>query len=116
MSLNTISIEQLLQTPVCMMTGEQLAFLMNNLPFFSERKDSTPPTPTPDRKLAYGIKGIAETFGCSIPTANRIKKSGIIDKAITQVGRKIVVDVELALQLAHGYNGFNQTDLKTQQP
>lgn len=90
-----------------------MAFLMNNLPFFSERKDCTSPVPTPDRKLAYGIKGIAETFGCSIPTANRIKKSGIIDKAITQVGRKIVVDVELALQLAHGYNGLNQTDLKT---
>ena len=84
MSLNTISIEQLLQTPVCMMTGEQLAFLMNNLSFLSERKESASPVPTPDRKLAYGIKGIAETFGCSIPTANRIKKSGIIDKAITQ--------------------------------
>ena len=55
---------------------------------------------TPNRKLAYGIKGIAETFGCSIPTANRIKKSGVIDKAISQVGRKIVLDVELALELA----------------
>ena len=35
-------------------------------------------------------------------TANKIKKSGKIDKAITQVGRKIVVDAELALELA-GY-------------
>ena len=34
------------------------------------------------------------------PTANRIKKSGKIDKAITQIGRKIIVDVELALELA----------------
>ena len=110
MSLNTISIEQLLQTPVCMMTGEQLAFLMNNLSFLSERKESASSVPTPDRKLAYGIKGIAETFGCSIPTANRIKKSGIIDKAITQIGRKIVVDVELALQLAHGYCKSNPTN------
>lgn len=32
--------------------------------------------------------------------ANRIKKSGVIDKAITQCGRKIIVDSELALQLA----------------
>ena len=48
----------------------------------------------------YGIKGIADTFGCSIPTANRIKKSGVIDDAITQVGRKIVVDADLALELA----------------
>ena len=48
----------------------------------------------------YGIKGIADTFGCSIPTANRIKRSGVIDDAITQVGRKIVVDADLALELA----------------
>ena len=40
------------------------------------------------------------TFGCSIPTANRIKRSGIIDGAITQVGRKIVIDADLALELA----------------
>ncbi len=46
------------------------------------------------------IRGIAETFGCSLPTANRIKKSGKIDKAITQIGRKIIIDVELALELA----------------
>ncbi len=39
-------------------------------------------------------------FGCSVPTANRIKKSGVIDKAITQIGRKIVVDADLALSLA----------------
>ena len=31
---------------------------------------------------------------------DRIKKSGKIDKAITQIGRKIIVDVELALELA----------------
>ena len=43
---------------------------------------------------------LQKIFGCSIPTANRIKKSGVIDSAITQVGRKIVVDSELALSLA----------------
>lgn len=37
---------------------------------------------------------------CGLPTANRIKKSGKIDKAITQIGRKIIVDAELALELA----------------
>ena len=52
------------------------------------------------RKYVYGILGIAKLFGCSLPTANRIKKSGKIDKAITQIGRKIIVDAELALELA----------------
>ena len=35
-----------------------------------------------------------------MPTANRIKQSGKIDKAIIQIGRKIIVDAELALELA----------------
>lgn len=51
------------------------------------------------RRLAYGLDGIAEIFGCSRATAQRIKNSGVIDKAITQVGRKIVVDVDRALKL-----------------
>ena len=46
------------------------------------------------------MAGIARLFGCSIPTANRIKQSGKIDKAITQIGRKIIVDADLALELA----------------
>ena len=54
---------------------------------------------TIESRYVYGVQGIAETFGCSIPTANRIKASGVIDDAITQVGRKIVVDPELAIQL-----------------
>ena len=31
----------------------------------------------------YGIEGIARVFGCSIPTANSIKKNSDKDKAIT---------------------------------
>ena len=53
-----------------------------------------------EKKYVYGIAGIAELFGCSKGTATTIKNSGKIDKAITQVGRKIVVDAELALSLA----------------
>ncbi|MGI6231628.1 MAG: DUF3853 family protein [Prevotella sp.] len=92
------SIEKLLQTPVCMMTGEQLAFLISNLSLLVKQPGVAAEQPKPKR-LVYGIHGIAEIFGCSIPTANRIKASGIIDDAISQVGRKIVVDADLALQL-----------------
>ena len=52
-----------------------------------------------EKKLVYGIAGIAQIFNCSMTTANRIKKSGKIDKAIKQNGRIIVVDVDHALQL-----------------
>lgn len=52
-----------------------------------------------EHRKVYGIAGIAQIFNCSMTTANRIKRSGRIDRAITQHGRIIVVDVELALQL-----------------
>ena len=55
-----------------------------------------------ERKLVYGIDGIAELFGCSRTKANEIKQSGIIDKAVIQIGRKIAVDAEMALKLAGG--------------
>ena len=55
---------------------------------------------TDEDKYVYGIAGIAELFHCSLPTANRIKKSGRIKKAITQIGRKIVIDKKMALELA----------------
>lgn len=51
-------------------------------------------------KFVYGIAGIAKLFGCSLTTAQKIKSSGKIDKAITQLGKKIVVNAALALELA----------------
>jgi hypothetical protein len=84
---------QLLQKPIAMMTGEELCFLITKSVESTEKSTS----PMASKGNYYGI---ARVFGCSVPTANRIKKSGIIDKAITQIGRKIVVDADLALSLA----------------
>ena len=85
-----LNFNQLLQKPIAMMTGEELCF-----PQVASKGNY------------YGIEGIARVFGCSVPTANRIKKSGIIDKAITQIGRKIVVDADLALSLAKESGGIH---------
>lgn len=54
---------------------------------------------TPEKRFVYGIAGIAQIFNCSMTTANRIKASGRIDRAIKQNGRIIVVDADLALEL-----------------
>ena len=51
------------------------------------------------KSLVYGIAGIAQLFNCSMTTANRIKSSGKIDQAISQSGRTIAVDADLALRL-----------------
>ena len=92
------NLQQLLSKPVWQMTGEEFIFLSKH----ASRQTETQPQPVTDteRKYVYGILGIAKLFGCSLPTANRIKKSGKIDKAITQIGRKIIVNVELTLELA----------------
>lgn len=57
-------------------------------------------TKEPERKYVYGRAGIAELFKCSLTTASRIKTSGLIDGAYKQIGRKIIVDAEKALELA----------------
>ena len=89
-------IKQLLQKPIAMMTGEELTFLLNS----SMEARANEQTPVVQKRTYYGIEGIAQVFGCSVPTANRIKRSGIIDAAITQIGRKIIVDADMALALA----------------
>lgn len=82
------------------MTGEEFMFLTKTASQNDEASSQdTPAQSTSEKKYVYGIDGIAEIFGCSRPTASRIKKSGRINAAIRQIGRKIVVDVELALSL-----------------
>ena len=83
------------------MTGEEFMFLSKSTSQNDEanNRDATPQSNS-EKKYVYGIDGIAEIFGCSRPTASRIKKSGRINAAIRQIGRKIVVDVELALSIA----------------
>ena len=102
MSTN-IDINQLLQKPVAMMTGEELLFLFSK----GIESKNTKISQSVSKGNCYGIEGIARIFGCSVPTANRIKRSGVIDKAITQIGRKIVIDADLALALAKEAGGIH---------
>lgn len=97
-----MNVKELKEKPIWQMTGEKFLFLQQN----SEQNHVQPVTVTEtQKKYVYGIGGIARLFGCSIPTANRLKKSGKIDKAITQIGRKIIVEAELALDLAGRKSG-----------
>jgi hypothetical protein len=79
------------------MTGEELLCLLQQE---GTGNQTLSPVIDTSKKYVYGIAGIARLFACSIPTANRIKQSGKISKAITQIGRKIIVNAELALELA----------------
>lgn len=98
-------IEELKKKPLWQMTGEELDYLIcqalqnGNNTNLQDNKADAKPLPIDDRYV-YGIDGLANLFGCSRATANRIKASGKIDKAITQIGRQIIIDTNCALELA----------------
>jgi len=84
-----------LNTPVWQLTvGELLDFV----------KDSMKPAESHvtfehKEKYVYGIPGIANLLGVSKTAVWVYRKQGWIEPAIRQVGRKIVCDAPLALEL-----------------
>ena len=102
--IKKMEVKNLLSNPVWQMTGEEF-ILLNRHALQENEVRTVQPAADKDKKYVYGIVGIARLFGCSIPTANRIKKSGRIDRAITQIGRKIIVDADMALELAGRKSG-----------
>ena len=73
---------------------------MLNKPLFQ----ATVSDPSVKKNYVYGLSGLSKLFGCSVSTAQRIKSSGILDSAIVQHGRLIVVDADLALELVKAYH------------
>ena len=100
-----MTLHELLEKPVWQMTGEELLFLAQQGSTQREGDTQDKTSTKEERHFVYGLSGLARLFGCSLPTANRIKQSGKIDRAITQVGRKIIVDADLALELAGRKSG-----------
>lgn len=96
-----MNLEALKEKPLFQITVEEFLYLQRSLNIDTPSSNSEPVN---GKKYVYGIRGIANLFGCSHSSANRLKKSGIIDKAITQNGRKIIVDSELALDLIKNSN------------
>lgn len=78
--------------------GEFLDLQKKAEPETQARETVSPALPDSPRYV-YGLKGIAALFGCGMVTASKIKRSGMIDRAVTQIGRKIIVDAPLALEL-----------------
>ena len=89
--------EELLEKPLWQFTGKDHEYMLKHV-LMESLSDEGGNQPS-NKKYVQGIKGIADLFGCSKSTAQRIKNSGVIDDAITQVQRKILVDADLALQL-----------------
>lgn len=56
------------------------------------------------KEYVYGLKGLARILGCSRTTASKIKNSGMIDDAISQVGKLIVIDKKKVLEITSKEN------------
>lgn len=82
------TIEELLAKPICMMTGEEFTLLLNNTQKVTAK---VPAEVAPEKHYEYGIAGLAKVFGCSIPTANRIKKSGVVVLPLNEVINKTLM-------------------------
>jgi len=54
---------------------------------------------TMNTEYAYGYDGLCTMLDCSKATAWRLLKTGIINKAVSQAGRKIVINKQMALDL-----------------
>ena len=100
-----MTLHELLEKPVWQMTGEELLFLAQQGSTQREGDTQGNAPAKEERHFVYGLSELARLFGCSLPTANRIKQSGKIDRAITPVGRKIIVDADLVLELAGRKSG-----------
>ncbi len=81
-------------TPIAALTVADLKRLLLEL-----REEAPASTKKAEnRRYVYGLQGIKDLFGCSHATAQRYKDT-ILKDAIIQNGRKILVDVELAMKL-----------------
>lgn len=87
-----------LNTPIWQLTvGEFIDLQRRYVPTLAVQPEAV----KAEKRFVYGIQGLAELLSCSKVTAQKIKNSGVIDKATSQFGRKIAIDAELALQLIH---------------
>lgn len=73
------------QTPLWQLTLEEFLEITKNLGLESKHE--------------YGLKGLAKILGCSVSKASEIKSSGILDEAIIQKGKIIIIDKHKVLEL-----------------
>ncbi|WNI34759.1 DUF3853 family protein [Chryseobacterium sp. SG20098] len=73
------------QTPLWKLTVEEFLEIIKN--FDSENRHE------------YGLKGLAKVLGCSVSKASEIKSSGMLDEAIIQKGKIIIIDKQKVLEI-----------------
>ena len=99
--MNTFSINN--ETPLSFLTVGQFMELLN-----TGKQPETVTIQDNSKHLVYGLRGIRQLLNCSHATAQRYKDT-ILKDAVSQNGRKIIVDVDRALELFNSKDGKGAT-------
>ena len=108
---DSLKLAELLKTPICKMDGEELAFLITSITS-NQQAQMLLTQPKQEEHNVYGIAGIAQIFGCSIPTASRIKKSGIIEDNTIASQKEIIERDKNLIDYLQGHIGFLEDYIK----
>ena len=92
-------------TPIAALTVVILKQLITDL-VREQKADAIPPVTQTGKRFVYGLKGIQDLFGVCHLTAQRYK-DGFFAPACMQNGRKIVVDVDHAMELFNTHQNGN---------
>lgn len=79
-------------------------FIKTTLQVALRERPATNDNDTSGKRYVYGIVGLERALGVSHKTAQKLK-DGILAPAVKQRGRKIVTDLDYALQLFDEKNG-----------
>src|ERR1035437_5140129 len=88
-----------LSTPVALLTVGQLLDIVN-----SEKKQEDANPERDKKSYVYGLRGIRDLFNVSHATAQRYKDT-FLQPAVSQNGRKLLINAELAIELFNKKNG-----------
>jgi len=78
---------------------------------------STTISPEASVKLCNGIRALAQQLGCCESTIYMLKREGVLDEAIkSQVGKKIVFDVEKARVAADKFQKDRRQQMSNESP
>lgn len=83
-------------TPIWQLTIDQFVYLLKST--LSEKPEEEPEKVCHPKRYVHGVSGIRSLFNCSYPTAHKLKET-IIKPAVSQQGRVIIVDADLAIKL-----------------
>jgi len=86
----------ILDKPLFSMTGAEIIELFSLIMAIEHKPTVQDFT---NEKHVYGLDGLARLLGCGKTTAQKIKNTHVLDDAIIQHGKKLIINADLALKL-----------------